>query len=51
MKKGKGTFDIGRESCNSYCPNCDKRVIDFTGVGFFKCKFKIEGEKENGGES
>jgi hypothetical protein len=50
IQKGMGTFNIAKEVKTSKCSLCNKKAKNVTNLGFYGCKYTIEGEKEGGEE-
>ena len=46
VQKGFGTISIGKQLVEK-CPLCNEVMIAATNIGFYQCKVKIEGKKED----
>jgi hypothetical protein len=48
IRKGFGTFEIGRDKCRNVCASCKQKISPLTvkSLGFYKCRVEIVGMKE-----
>ena len=47
IQKGIGGFNIGKEINNSACPACGEIAEEVNNLGFWNCKFEIEGYRNS----